>query len=80
MTLEDYISQSGGFTESADPEISLLVRQNGAVVLAKNNRPQPGDQLLVLPKAPSKYLQFATQIVDVMYKVAVSAGVLINVF
>ena len=80
MTLEDYISQSGGFTESADPEISLLVRQNGAVVLAKNNTPKPGDQLLVLPKAPSKYLQFATQIVDVMYKVAVSAGVLVNLF
>jgi hypothetical protein len=78
MSLEDYISQAGGYTELADPENVLLIRQNGQVVVAADNKAGPGDQYLVLPKVPSKYLQVAKEIVDVVYKVAVSAGVLIR--
>ena len=78
-TFDEYLAQAGGFTELADPDKVLLIRQSGEVVLADYSAPTPGDQYLVLPKIPNKYLQFAKEIVDVVYKVAVSAGVLVSV-
>ena len=78
MSLDQYISQSGGFTESANTETILILRQNGEVVVAADSKLTPGDHIFVLPKVPSKYLQVAKELVDVVYKVAVSAGVLVR--
>lgn len=76
--VEDYIDQAGGFTELANDENILILRQNGSAVRAENAVIRPSDQIMVLPKVPSKYLQFASEIVDITYKVAVSAGVLLG--
>lgn len=78
-SVQDYIAQSGGFNDQADDENILLIRQNGSAVLANTTTLKPGDQILVLPQVPPKYLQIAKEIVDVIYKVAISAGVLVKI-
>lgn len=79
LSVEDYVTQSGGYNEQANPEKVMIVRQNGQVFLDKNVDLMPGDQVMVLPKVSSKNLQVAKSIVDVIYKVAIAAGVLINI-
>ena len=44
----------------------------------KNPEVRPGDEIIVLPKAPVKNLQLAATIVDIVYKIAVAASVAIN--
>ncbi|HBK36039.1 MAG TPA: capsid assembly protein, partial [Halomonas sp.] len=59
MSVIDYIESAGGFTQRADDDHILLVRQNGAVENARNTPLRPGDEILVMPEAPTHNLQLA---------------------
>ena len=74
----DYIALAGGFTEQAETDRIVLVHPNGEVSTEKNPQVRPGDEIIVLPKAPVKNLQLAATIVDIVYKIAVAASVAIN--
>ncbi|MDN6323590.1 MAG: SLBB domain-containing protein, partial [Halomonas sp.] len=60
MSVIDYIEGAGGFTERADDDHILIVRQNGAVENARNVNLRPGDEILVMPAAPTHNLQLAS--------------------
>jgi hypothetical protein len=79
LSVEDYVVQSGGYNDQANSEKVLVVRQSGQVFLDKSVDLMPGDQIMVLPKVSSKNLQVAKSIVEVIYRIAVSAGVLVNI-
>ncbi len=74
----DYIDSSGGFGEQADTDRIVVVHLNGEVSTGENPEVRPGDEIIVLPKVPSKNLQLAATIVDIVYKIAVAAAVAIN--
>jgi len=78
MSIERYIELAGGYTDSANPERILVLRPSGQVLIGAQQRISPGDQIMVFPKFPEKNLQLAKSLVDVIYKVAVSAGVLLR--
>ena len=78
LRARDYIEAAGGFTAQADERRIVLVHPNGEVASAKNPEVRPGDELIVLPEVPSKNLQLAATIVDIVYKIAVAAAVVIN--
>lgn len=71
----DYIAQAGGFSNNANRNLVLLVKQDGRVIEATNARVEAGDELIILPKAPTKNLQLATSITDILYKIAVATSV-----
>lgn len=71
----NYISQAGGFTNNANTENILLVKQDGRVIEASSSPVEPGDELLVLPKAPTKNLQLAASITDILYRIALATRV-----
>lgn len=84
MSVEDYVREAGGVVqESADDRV-LLMRPSGEVILSSRSRffgsamVNPGDEILVLPAVDSKELQFTKDIVQVVYQIAVAAGVLIR--
>ena len=79
MTVLDYINAAGGFTQRADQEQLLVVRQNGAVRRAEDVDLRSGDQILVLPKPPSKNLQLVSTISQIIYQIAVATAVAINI-
>lgn len=75
LTLDSYISRSGGFTDQADESKIILIRQSGEVISDANAMVKPGDEILVLPKVPTKNIQLATSITQIMYQLAIAAKV-----
>jgi len=85
--IEDYIKSVGGFTDRADKEHVLLIRQSGKVItydatafLRKKVEVKRGDSILVLGKPNSEDLQITKDITQILYQIAVSAGVVIKLF
>jgi protein involved in polysaccharide export with SLBB domain len=74
----DYIDRVGGFTDRANPDGIIILRTNGEVVTNSAAEINPGDEIIVLPKVPSKNLQLVATVVDIMYKIAVSAAVVLR--
>jgi protein involved in polysaccharide export with SLBB domain len=75
LTIEDYIKLSGGFTEQADEEKIVVIRQSGEVIADATAVIKPGDQILVLPEVPTKNIQLATSITQILYQIAIAAKV-----
>lgn len=75
MTLEEYIQRSGGYTDQADPEKIVVIRQSGEVLADASAVIKPGDEILVLPKVPTKNIQLATSISQILYQIAIAAKV-----
>jgi len=78
MEAMDYIQKSGGFTQHADKERILVVHQSGEVSEATGAKLKPGDEILVLPAVPTKNLQLATSISQILYQIAIAAKVAVD--
>jgi len=74
----DYIKNAGGFTQHADDEQILVVRQNGAVRHAEDVNLRSGDEILVLPAPPTNNLQLAGSITQILYQVAVATKIALD--
>ncbi len=74
-SVNDYISRAGGFSNNANRSNVLLVKQDGRVIDAGDAPVESGDELLVLPQAPTKNLQLATSITEILYRIAVATRV-----
>jgi len=70
-----YINRSGGFTQRADDDRIVLLRANGEAVLGEKAIVKPGDEVMVLPKIPSDWLQITKDVADIVYKIAIAAAV-----
>ena len=78
MSARDYIEGAGGFTQRADEDHILVVRQNGAVVSAKDVALRTGDEILVMPEVPTKNLPLATAISQILFQIAVATKVALD--
>ncbi|MDN7131945.1 polysaccharide biosynthesis/export family protein [Halomonas sp. MC140] len=78
MSVIDYVEGAGGFTERADEDQILLVRQNGAVEHASNSPLRPGDEILVMPAAPIHNLQLAATLTQILFQIAVTTRVALD--
>ncbi|WP_213994631.1 polysaccharide biosynthesis/export family protein [Arsukibacterium sp.] len=74
----DYIEGAGGFSQHADKDRVLVVRQNGEVRNASDVTLRPGDEILVLPAVTTKNLQLAASITQILYQVAIAAKVVLD--
>lgn len=79
VTVAEYIQMAGGYAARADEERVLLLKPNASVAItALDTAVEPGDEILVLPKADTKRIQTAADIMDILYKIAVSAAVALD--
>lgn len=79
-TAEDYIADSGGFTDRSDKGKVIVIRANAEIAIGDTDMPiYPGDEVLVPPKVDTKLLQNAVDITQVIYQIAVSAAVVIAI-
>ncbi|MGM0988646.1 MAG: polysaccharide biosynthesis/export family protein [Pseudomonadota bacterium] len=78
MNAMDYIEGAGGFTQRGDDDHILVVRQNGAVRDADDVALRPGDEILVMPEVPTKNLQLASSLTQILYQVAVATKVAVD--
>ncbi|MHC1727603.1 MAG: polysaccharide biosynthesis/export family protein [Syntrophobacteraceae bacterium] len=77
--VKDYIQASGGFSPRGDKSKVVVIKPNGETVTGANPPVGPGDQVLVLPKVESKIIQIAATITQILYQVAVGAGVALKI-
>lgn len=87
QNLDFYINACGGYTDRADKDKVLLIKANGEVIQHNaggfhfaSPHVEAGDAILVLGKTDTKSLQFAKDITQVLYQVAVGAAVVLNAF
>ncbi len=79
FTVADYISMAGGFAVRADEGRVLLLKPDAAVGITQlDGKVGPGDEILVLPKADTKWVQRTADVMDIIYKVAIAAAVAID--
>ncbi len=75
---KDYIEAAGGYTRQADRQRVLVVRKNGEVRPAAEVALRPGDEILVLPAVPTKNLQLASTLSQILYQIAIAAKVVLD--
>jgi protein involved in polysaccharide export with SLBB domain len=78
MSAFDYINEAGGFTQHADKEKVMVVRTNGQVKMLSNVKLKAGDEILILPLAPTKNLQLSATISKILYQIAIAARVALD--
>jgi protein involved in polysaccharide export with SLBB domain len=86
-TVIDYVNRAGGFAQGADTTQILLLRRDGSFDRIEkgdwNDREakvRPGDEIMVLPDVTKKNFQFAKDVTQILYQIAVSAAVVLTVF
>jgi protein involved in polysaccharide export with SLBB domain len=78
--VNDYIRQAGGLTQASNGDRVLLMRPSGEITVVSGGfgmRPDvaPGDEILVLPAVDTKHFQFGKDVVQIIYQIAIAAGV-----
>lgn len=79
MDVEDYVQGAGGFTERAEDDKFIIMRQSGKIVTGSNPSIEPGDHVMVMPTAGDKSAVIFKDIVEIIYRIAVSTGVVVNI-
>jgi protein involved in polysaccharide export with SLBB domain len=78
LTLDDYISKAGGYTQNADNSRIVVAHRDGSFDQGENDlRLREGDQVLVLPKIDVKSRQIVKEMSQILYYIAVSAAVIL---
>lgn len=84
-TIEGYIEQAGGFTQSRSASNVLVLHRDGSFkkitkkqLRSRNIILYPGDEIFVLPKVQTKSFQLAQDIITIFYQLALSAGVVLR--
>ena len=86
LSLDDYVRQSGGYTQNADAARIVVARRDGSFAEASGEKGlfslasdqpaiQAGDQILVLPKIDVKSRQIWKDMTQIIYQIAVSAKI-----
>jgi protein involved in polysaccharide export with SLBB domain len=84
LSLADYISKAGGYTQTADNSRVVVARRDGSFeqtdpgAWISQTTVRAGDQVLVLPKVDEKNRQFWKDMTQVIYQIAVSAKVVLG--
>lgn len=79
LKLADYVTGAGGYTDRADKGNILVVKPNGEVGPVKKLGVGPGDRILVMPAYDTKNMQIFKDISQILYQIAIAAGVAIDV-
>ena len=79
LTLEDYIAKAGGFTQKADQSRIVIAHRDGSFVQTDSGAElKPGDEVLVLPKVQVKSFQMWKDVTQIIFQIALSAGVVLS--
>jgi hypothetical protein len=75
MTVERLVAEAGGLTARGSLSNIMIRRASGEVVLDPSAPLRPGDEVIALPRLDGRYLQLATDIMQVLFQAALAARV-----
>ncbi len=74
---DDYIREAGGISNRGDSDRLVIIRRDGSV--QDGEMPiQKGDHIMVLPEIDSKLFAMFKDLIEITYRVALSAAVVLN--
>jgi len=74
-----FLERAGGMSDRGDSDQIIIRKLNGQVALVSTDEiVTPGDEILALPKVEFKSFQFGKDLFQIIYQIAVSAGVLVR--
>jgi protein involved in polysaccharide export with SLBB domain len=80
LDIAGYVNRAGGFASHANKKKFVLLHPDGSgVVAGPHDRPQPGDQILVLPNVGNENLQVVIDLTQLLFQFALSAATVISV-
>ena len=74
----DYVRLAGGTTQRAKNARIVLLRRDGSFDDDDRARPEPGDEILVLPQVGTKNVEVARGIAQILYQLAIAAHVVVD--
>jgi protein involved in polysaccharide export with SLBB domain len=77
-TVADYVELAGGATQRGGDARILLLRQDGTFVESDRARPEPGDEIFVLPAVGARNVEIARGISQILFQIAVVARVALD--
>ncbi|WP_427306750.1 SLBB domain-containing protein [Cupriavidus sp. H39] len=79
MDLDEFIQQAGGFSQNADTSRVIIAHRDGSFSDGKkDDAVRAGDEIMVLPKVDFKTRQFAKDVFQILYQIAISAKVVLG--
>lgn len=75
LRVDGYVDSVGGYSERGRRGHYLIKRANGAIIVDKDAKIEPGDELVILPYIDPKSFQLVSDVMSLVYQVAVSANV-----
>jgi protein involved in polysaccharide export with SLBB domain len=75
LKLADYVKQAGGYAPRGSDSSLMIRRASGELVLDPSVLPQPGDELIVLPRLDPKAFQIGSDLLGLIYQVAVATRI-----
>ena len=80
MDVEGYVNRAGGYAAHANKKRFVLLHPNGSgQVAGPHDKPQPGDQVLVLPNVGNENLQVFMDLSQLFFQMALSSATVISV-
>jgi len=77
--LDEYIKRAGGYTQTADTSRILIARRDGTFDQVEyGSAVRSGDEILVLPKVETKPRQFWKDVVEIIFRLALAAKVVLD--
>lgn len=79
--VRDYIDQAGGYAGKKAGTRVIIAHQDGTFTQTDNDSRAkliPGDEIMVLPEIDSKNRQIFKEVTQILYQIAVSAGVVLG--
>ncbi len=77
-TVDDYVKLAGGTIQRSRDTRILLIRQDGTFAENGRARPNPGDEIIVLPRVGVRSLEVTRGITQILFQIAVVAQVALN--
>ncbi len=78
MKLNDYLKAAGGLSDRANDDAILIAKVNGQVGLVRDLGIHAGDRILVMPEFDSKNMQFAKDLTQILYQIAIATRVAVG--
>ncbi len=80
MDIDGYVARAGGFAAHANKHKFVLMHPDGSgVVAGPHDRPQPGDQILVVPNIGNENLQVFIDLSQLLFQMVLSSATVISV-
>lgn len=81
LRISDYIRQAGGYAGQKAGTRVIISKPNGSYINADENsriKVNAGDEIMILPKVQAKNRQIIKELTQILYQIAVSAGVVLG--